>query len=71
MAMVSSAVFILRTNVSWDQAPIVTSVQQISIEEIDFPSITICPRDQSRYAVNIYLKFLKLHFLCILVNTKL
>ncbi|XP_040569255.2 uncharacterized protein [Lepeophtheirus salmonis] len=34
---------------SWKSNPIVTSVMQISIEELDFPSITICHMESNRF----------------------
>ena len=36
----------------WKKHPVITSVAQIPIEEIDFPSVTICPLVDSRYILN-------------------
>ena len=33
----------------WVSNPVVTSVQQIPIDKIPFPAITICPLQHSRY----------------------
>ena len=48
-AVLLSGFFIYKHNIAWDENPVVTSVQQISIEQIEFPSITVCPLDQTRY----------------------
>ena len=34
---------------AWEEHPVVTSVMQKSIEEINFPAITICPLDDTRF----------------------
>ena len=48
MGMALATLFIYWHNVSWQLHPVVTSVKQIPIEEVHFPSITICPLDNTR-----------------------
>ena len=42
-------VVINRSIDQWEKHPIITSVAQISIEQIEFPSVTVCSLDDSRY----------------------
>ena len=44
------ATWIIKNSFSaWEEHPVVTSVMQKSIEEINFPAITICPLDDTRF----------------------
>ena len=46
---IASATLIIRSSFnSWDEHPVVTSVWQIPIEEVEFPAITICPLDDTK-----------------------
>ena len=33
---------------AWQKHPVITSVRQVSIEEIHFPAVTVCPLDDAR-----------------------
>ena len=33
---------------AWAQAPVITSVEQILIEQVPFPAITVCPLEKTR-----------------------
>ena len=45
-----SATFIINSSFkAWQDHPVVTSVMQKSIEEIEFPAITLCPMDDTRW----------------------
>lgn len=49
------SVFIIRSSFAgWKDNPVITSVMQKSIEEIPFPSITICPTDETRRVKNAF-----------------
>ena len=44
------ATWIIKNSFSaWEEHPVVTSVMQKSIEEINFPAVTICPLDDTRW----------------------
>ncbi|XP_071747853.1 uncharacterized protein [Lepeophtheirus salmonis] len=47
--IVSSGFIINNSFKAWQETPVVTSVAQLAIEEIPFPSITICPLDNNRF----------------------
>ena len=44
-----AAVVINQSFEQWEKHPIITSVAQISIEQIESPSVTVCSLDDSRY----------------------
>ena len=44
----SSALIINNSFVAWQTNPVITSVAQIPIEQIPFPSVTICPLGKSQ-----------------------
>ncbi len=53
MAMVfggiTMAAFLIKSSFAgWQDNPVITSVAQISIEEVPFPAITICPTDNTK-----------------------
>ena len=48
LGIVSAAWIINSSFAAWQEHPVITSVQQSSIEIVPFPAITICPLDHTR-----------------------
>ena len=47
---------ILQSFIDWEKAPIATSEETVSIQEVVFPKITVCPPRGSHTALNHYLE---------------
>ena len=49
VGIVSAVTIINNSFEAWKDAPVITSVIQIPIESVPFPSVTICPMERNRY----------------------
>ena len=49
VGIVSAVTIINNSFEAWKEAPVITSVIQIPIESVPFPSVTICPMERNRY----------------------
>ena len=48
VGIVGSAWIIDNSFKAWSEAPVITSVEQILIEQVPFPAITVCPLEKTR-----------------------